>query len=91
MNKIYLITLIAIAFTIVSCKSEIEKSADDFCACFKMESMKDVNTCTEEWEKNYKGIEISDDEIKEMEKRVEDCDGGLTAGRYGRRIYGLKK
>ncbi|MEX1001691.1 MAG: hypothetical protein WDZ35_06210 [Crocinitomicaceae bacterium] len=82
-----------LAFT--SCgdnRSEIEKSADEFCECFKKEKMKERNNCTDDWKEKYKGIEMSEEQIDKMTKRVEECsDDDLTAGRYKQRIRNIKK
>lgn len=95
MRKLYSVALMASLFTIVSCgdsRTEIEKSADDFCDCFKIEKMKDRNNCTDEWEQKYNGLEIPDIEVDKMTERVRNCSGeGLTSGRYKSRIKKIRK
>lgn len=71
--------------------TEAEKAANDFCECTDKKAGSERNTCFEDWNENYNGIKISEEEIQSGKEKVEKCSSGLSATRFERRIKKIKK
>lgn len=75
MKKVVFGGALALSLVFTSCGIDVDKAAEEFCACKEKEG-DEKDKCHDEWVEKYKGSTGSEEDGEKLGKKMVECDPG---------------